>query len=114
LSLDGTICAVPGALPAAVMASSHDLGLICPEPNGAEAAWAGDLPLLAPQTLVQLINHFKGTQILDRPVAGEMVDVETMLNMRDVRGQETAKRALEGKIYVGGPYAGAVTALGRQ
>lgn len=95
LSLDGTICAVPGALPAAVMANCHDLGLICPEPNGAEAAWAGDLPLLAPQTLVQLINHFKGTQILDRPVAGEMVDTETALDMRDVRGQETAKRALE-------------------
>lgn len=95
LSLDGTICAVPGALPAAVMANTHDLGLICPEPNGAEAAWAGDLPLLAPQTLVQLINHFKGTQVLSRPVAGQMVEPKSALDMRDVRGQETAKRALE-------------------
>jgi len=95
LSLDGTICAVPGALPAAVMANSHDLGLICPEPNGAEAAWAGDIPLLAPQTLVQLINHFKGTQVLSRPRAGEMREVVSSLDIRDVRGQETAKRALE-------------------
>ena len=95
LSLDGTICAVPGALPAAVMANSNGLGLICPEPNGAEAAWAGDLPLLAPQTLVQLINHFKGTQILTRPAAGQMREPESGLDMRDVRGQETAKRALE-------------------
>lgn len=95
LSLDGTICAVPGALPAAVMANSHGLGLICPEPNGAEAAWAGDLPLLAPQTLVQLINHFKGTQVLSRPVAGQMVEPDSLLDLRDVRGQETAKRALE-------------------
>ncbi|WP_427453325.1 YifB family Mg chelatase-like AAA ATPase [Litorimonas sp. WD9-15] len=95
LSLDGTICAVPGALPAAVMASSHGLGLICPEPNGAEAAWAGDLPLLAPQTLVQLINHFKGTQVLARPEAGQMREEDSGLDMRDVRGQETAKRALE-------------------
>jgi len=95
LSLDGTICAVPGALPAAVMANAQGLGLICPNPNGAEAAWAGDLPLLAPQTLVQLINHFKGTQILSRPVAGEMLTVESPLDMQDVRGQETAKRALE-------------------
>jgi len=69
--------------------------LICPEPNGAEAAWAGDLPLLAPQTLVQLINHFKGTQVLARPVAGQMREAESPLDMRDVRGQETAKRALE-------------------
>ena len=95
LSLDGTICAVPGALPAAVMANSNGLGLICPEPNGAEAAWAGDLPLLAPQTLVQLINHFKGTQILSPPAAGQMIEPKSGLDMRDVRGQETAKRALE-------------------
>jgi len=61
LSLDGTIAQVPGALPAAVLANSDDLGLICPEPNGAEAAWAGDLPLLAPHNLIQLMNHFKGT-----------------------------------------------------
>ena len=95
LSLDGSICAVPGALPAAVMAGSLDLGLICPEPNGAEAAWAGDLPLLAPQTLVQLINHFKGSQVLTRPVAGQMIEPAAGLDIRDVRGQETAKRALE-------------------
>lgn len=95
LSLDGTICAVPGALPAGVMASSHGLGLICPEPNGAEAAWAGDIPLLAPQTLVQLINHFKGTQVLARPEPGQMLEPNSGLDMRDVRGQETAKRALE-------------------
>jgi len=92
----GLLAAI-GAIPADAIEGFTAIGefLICPEPNGAEAAWAGDLPLLAPQTLVQLINHFKGTQILDRPVAGEMVDAETELDMRDVRGQETAKRALE-------------------
>ncbi len=95
LSLDGTITRVPGALPAAVLANSEDLGLICPERNGAEAAWAGDLPLLAPQNLIQLINHFKGTQILSRPEPGEMLESDSPLNLRDVRGQETAKRALE-------------------
>jgi len=95
LSLDGTIAPVPGALPAAVCANSLGLGLICPEPNGAEAAWAGDLSLLAPHNLVQLINHFKGTQLLPRPAAGEMLTELSPLNMRDVRGQETAKRALE-------------------
>ena len=95
LSLDGTITRVPGALPAAVLANSEDLGLICPEPNVAEAAWAGDLPLLAPQNLIQLINHFKGTQILSRPEPGEMLESDSPLDLRDVRGQETAKRALE-------------------
>jgi len=95
LALDGTITHVIGALPAAICANSHDLGLICPAPNGAEAAWAGDFPLLAPHNLVQLINHFKGTQLLPRPAPGEMLDRETPLDLRDVRGQETAKRALE-------------------
>ena len=95
LSLDGTITRVPGALPAAVLANSQDCGLICPEPNGAEAAWAGDLPLLAPQNLVQLMNHFKGTQVLTRPEPGDMREAPCGLDMRDVRGQETAKRAME-------------------
>lgn len=96
LALDGTLAAVPGALPAAVMANSHDLGLICPEPNGAEAAWAGDLPLLAPHTLIGLINHFKGTQVLARPKAGQLLDSrDGFPDLRDVRGQESAKRALE-------------------
>lgn len=96
LALDGTLAAVPGALPAAVMANSHDLGLICPEPNGAEAAWAGDFPLLAPHTLIGLINHFKGTQVLARPEAGQLLDSrDDIPDLRDVRGQESAKRALE-------------------
>ena len=96
LALDGTLAAVPGALPAAVMANSHGLGLICPEPNGAEAAWAGDIPLLAPRTLIGLINHFKGSQVMARPEAGPLLDTEASLpDLRDVRGQESAKRALE-------------------
>ncbi|MGB6317878.1 MAG: ATP-binding protein, partial [Litorimonas sp.] len=96
LALDGTLAGVPGALPAAVMANSHGLGLICPEPNGAEAAWAGDFPLLAPRTLIQLINHFKGTQVLSRPESGPLLDLSSGIpDLRDVRGQESAKRALE-------------------
>ncbi|MDB2437473.1 YifB family Mg chelatase-like AAA ATPase [Hellea sp.] len=95
LSLDGTISPVPGALPAAVLANAEGVGLICPEANGAEAAWAGDLPLLAPQNLIQLMNHFKGTQILARPEPGHMLEEKSSIDLRDVRGQETAKRALE-------------------
>jgi len=95
LALDGTLSPVPGALPAAMCANNLGLGLICPEPNGAEAAWAGDMSLLAPHNLIQLINHFKGTQILSPPKPGEIIAEASPLDMRDVRGQETAKRALE-------------------
>ena len=95
LSLDGSITAVPGTLPAAMLANTEGLGLICPHGNGPEAAWAGDLEILAPENLIQLINHFKGRQVMTRPEPGELLDPEIKLDLKDVRGQETAKRALE-------------------
>lgn len=95
LALDGTITRVPGALPAAVQANADGLGLICPHDNGPEAAWAGDLQILAPQNLIQLMNHFKGHQVLSSPKPGELLDQDVPLDLKDVRGQETAKRALE-------------------
>jgi magnesium chelatase family protein len=96
LALDGGIMGVSGVLPAAIAANAKDLGLICPRPSGPEAAWAGeDADILAPENLIQLINHVKGTQVLSRPkpaIAGETAE---MPDLRDVKGQETAKRALE-------------------
>ena len=113
LSLDGSISAVPGALPAAIAANTHNLGLICPHDNGPEAAWAGDMNILAAKTLIQIANHFKGTQTLSPPIAGALENISSPLNMRDVRGQETAKRALElaasgghNLLMVGPPGAG--------
>src|SRR5689334_1631523 len=68
LALDGSVRAVPGALPAAVGANSLGKGLICPEACGAEAAWAAeDMSVLAPPHLLSLVNHFKGSQTLARP-----------------------------------------------
>jgi magnesium chelatase family protein len=96
LGADARIRPAPGTLPAAVAASAAGLALICPEAGGAEAAWAGgDLPILAPGTLIQLINHFKGTQVLSRPVPGELVEHALLPDLRQVKGQEGAKRALE-------------------
>ena len=70
LSLDGTITAVAGALPAAIGANAEGKGLICPRPAGPEAAWAGaDIDILAPRSLIAIVNHFRGTQVLSRPEA---------------------------------------------
>lgn len=96
LGLDGSLRAVTGALPAALNAQGAGCGLICPAASGAEAVWAGDLDVLAPSTLLQLINHFKGVQVLCRPSA--TLDTPPPLMQRDlasVKGQESAKRALE-------------------
>ncbi|MBS0243280.1 MAG: YifB family Mg chelatase-like AAA ATPase [Proteobacteria bacterium] len=96
LSLDGSIRAVPGALPAAIGANALGKGLICPGATGAEAAWAAeDMAVLAAPHLLSLVNHFKGTQVLPRPVASLASTPEALLDLADVKGQESAKRALE-------------------
>src|ERR1700760_1134560 len=95
LSLDGQIAPVTGALPAAIAANGLGLGLICPEACGPEAAWAGDARILAPRSLIGLVNHFRGTQIMGAPKPGPMLDGEGVRDLRDVKGQESAKRALE-------------------
>ena len=95
LGLDGRIAAVGGSLPAAVSVNAMGLGLICPEANGPEAAWAGDARILAPRSLIGLINHFKGQQTLSAPSPGSLQDAASGPDLRDVKGQEGAKRALE-------------------
>jgi len=96
LGLDGSIAPVAGVLPAAIGANARSEGLICPKACGAEAAWAAaDMTILAPQDLLQLINHFKGLQTLRRPEPTPDPGNETMPDLKDIKGQETAKRALE-------------------
>ncbi|WP_306252025.1 YifB family Mg chelatase-like AAA ATPase [Parvularcula sp. IMCC14364] len=96
VGLDGSIMPTMGSLPAAVAANGLDLGFICPAANGPEAAWAGgEAEIIAPGSLIQLVNHFKGTQILASPVPGALSDTPSTPDLRDVKGQESAKRALE-------------------
>ena len=96
LALDGTITAVTGVLPAAIAANARAHGLICPHESGPEAAWAsGDIDILAPISLIQLVNHFKGAQVMAPPRAAIRKVVGTQPDLRDVKGQESAKRALE-------------------
>jgi magnesium chelatase family protein len=96
LALDGSIRAVPGTLPAAIGANAMRKGLICPAAGGSEAAWAGeDVDILAPPHLLSLVNHFKGLQTLSRPKPSLERSSAPQPDLRDVRGQESAKRVLE-------------------
>jgi magnesium chelatase family protein len=95
LGLDGSVAAVAGVLPAAIGANAASRGLICPGAQGGEAAWAGGLDVLAPRTLLELINHFKGVAVLSPPTPSEPKSDSAFLDLKDVKGQETAKRAVE-------------------
>jgi magnesium chelatase family protein len=95
VGLDGALAPVAGVLAAAIHASARGRGLVCPNAQGGEAAWAAGIEVLAPATVLALINHFKGIQVLSppRPRLGE--DRTAHPDLGDVKGQETAKRAIE-------------------
>jgi magnesium chelatase family protein len=96
LSLDGTVTNIAGTLPAAIHAASMGKGIICPKQNGAEACWAGELEILAANNLLELINHFKGTQVISPPsIKFDEAANTNYPDLKDIKGQESAKRALE-------------------
>jgi len=95
LGLDGRVAASPGVLLAALHASSRGLGLICPAMQGSEAAWAGEIEVVAAPDLLGLLNHLKGQSLLRPPEPGVAEPRQTGPDLKMVKGQETAKRALE-------------------
>ncbi len=95
LGLDGAIAPVPGVLLAALHAGSAELGLICPAAQGPEAAWAGEVPVLAAPDLLSLINHLKGQIILPPPARAAAAPRGSAPDMAAIKGQETPKRCIE-------------------
>jgi magnesium chelatase family protein len=100
LSLDGGIRNVRGALPIAIEARCRKISrIIVPELNAREAAMVSGVSVYPVKSLIDVV-HFvnSGNGIL--PIS---VDQQTLLNesqhflvdFKDVRGQQTAKRALE-------------------
>lgn len=95
LSLDGAIAPVAGVLPATIAAAELNKRLICPAACGSEAAWVGGVEVVAAPNLIALINHIKGDQVLAAPSPRLANDEQRIPDLKDVKGQETAKRALE-------------------
>lgn len=95
LGLDGSVAPVLGVLPAAFAACGRSLGLICPDQQGGEAAWAGGSSIVAVPSLLALINHFQGRSLLPAPTPKHLERTLSHPDLADVRGQESARRALE-------------------
>ena len=95
LSLDGSLNPVSGVLPAAIAASSRGLGLICPASQGGEAAWAGQVEVLALPDLLCAVNHFRGTQVMTPPEPAGVAELVSWPDLAEVKGMEAAKRAVE-------------------
>jgi magnesium chelatase family protein len=95
LALDGRINPSPGVLLAALHASALGKGLVCPAAQGAEARWAAGIAVLAAPDLISLLGHLKGDSALPLPPMAQALPATPGPDLRQVKGQETARRALE-------------------
>lgn len=95
LALDSQLTPVAGVLNATLAAATAGKALVCPQKSGPEAAWIGGVEIIAAPNLIALINHYKGISVLRPPEAKLAIDDTPQPDLKDVRGQETAKRALE-------------------
>jgi magnesium chelatase family protein len=96
IGLDGNLISTSGVLPAAIAAAAANKGLICPVQNAQEAVWASsELDVLPAKHILDITNHFKGTQILARPALEIKPEQVNYPDFKDVKGQEIAKRAAE-------------------
>jgi magnesium chelatase family protein len=117
LSLDGGVRHVRGVLPMAALARDQGIRrLFVPESDAAEAALIPDLEILPVTSLRDLYAHLTGQKIIE-PYQADPTEIieteETYTNLREVKGQEQVKRALEvaaagghNMLMVGPPGAG--------
>jgi magnesium chelatase family protein len=99
LALDGTLRGVRGVLPAALLAKEKGFTtLIVPKENAEEAALVAGLEVFGAESLRGVIAHLAGKAPLPQTPNQASVRrpaAKTLLDLSDIRGQETAKRGLE-------------------
>ena len=94
LSLDGSIEAVTGTLPASIKGIELNLGIVCPKDNQTEASWSSNPNILAAKHILEILSHFKGKSLIQPPISPKLEETKYSIDMADVKGQESAKRAM--------------------
>ncbi|KKW43971.1 MAG: Mg chelatase, subunit ChlI [Parcubacteria group bacterium GW2011_GWB1_57_6] len=97
LALNGALRAVKGVLPQVLAAKQHGVKTVfVPPGNSREALLAEGLAVYAPASLAELLQHLAGEKLLPRLVRDRgTVPPQPALDLADIKGQESAKRALE-------------------
>jgi magnesium chelatase family protein len=96
LGLDGTLRAIRGALPVAMLATAIGQKiLIVPPTNVAEAGLVGGVSISAPVTLHELVRQLREGTLPKTPPPARLTIPEDVDDLSDVASQDTAKRALE-------------------
>ena len=95
LALDGTLCAVPGVVCAALASSACGHALVVPSPCSRKASQVPDARILAAPDLLTLCAHINGAQALPTEQVAEPAKPPTYPDLADVVGQGAARRALE-------------------
>jgi len=96
LALTGELRAVAGSLPAAIACSREQRRLLLPCDNANEAAFVKNINVLPAKHLLEVCAHLNGRQtITPHQFVAHTARALHHLDLCDVRGQESAKRALE-------------------
>ena len=86
LSLDGSLIAVLGALPAAMAAAEEGRMLLCPKASGPEAAWVGSVQVIGAANLADVVRHYTGQAPIVASEPGEVTTPPGGRDLRDVKG----------------------------
>jgi len=101
LSLDGSLQPIRGALPIAIKAREEGFTyFILPKKNAKEAAIVDNLEVLGADTLLEVINHFNGKQLIAPTIVDTKAEFYKNIDFpefdfSDVKGQESIKRCME-------------------